>query len=323
MASPLDIATAPLREAGRIAKRASRAVVGRSLESAVTGKTVIVTGSSSGIGRATALRVAEAGGIPLLVARRAEELGEVRDQITARGGDAFVYPGDLSDPEAIEELVGRILSEQERVHFLVNNAGRSIRRSIDLSLDRFHDYERTIQLNYLGTIKLTMSLIPHWKENRGGHVVNVSTMGTQVHTPRFSAYLASKAALEEWTRIAAAELARHRISFTTVHMPLVRTEMIAPTEMYQAMPAISPERAAQMVCDGIRNRPLRVSTPAGTVFGAAAELTPGINREIMKRGYAAFPESGAAKGEEAGENGSRGLSTAQKRLAAAMRFFNR
>jgi NAD(P)-dependent dehydrogenase (short-subunit alcohol dehydrogenase family) len=323
MASPLDIATAPLREAGRIARRASRSVIGRSLESAVEGRTVLVTGSSSGIGRATALKIADAGGIPLLVARREEELSAVRDQIAGRGGEAFVYPGDLSDPAAVEELVERVLAEQERIHYLVNNAGRSIRRSIDRSLDRFHDYERTIQLNYLGAIKLTMSLIPQWKEVGGGHVTNVSTMGTQVHTPRFSAYLASKAALEEWTTIAAAELARHRITFTTVHMPLVRTEMIEPTEMYRSMPAISPEKAADMVCEGIRNRPLRVSTSAGSVFGAAAALTPQINREIIKRGYAAFPESGAARGEDESDNGSRGLSTAQKRLAAAMRFFNR
>lgn len=323
MANPIEIAGGSLREVGRAAQRASRAVVGRSLESAVGGRTVLVTGSSSGIGRATALRVAAAGGVPLLVARREEQLAEVRDEITGAGGTAHIYPADLSDPAAIEELVARILAEQERIEYLVNNAGRSIRRSIDRSLDRFHDFERTIQLNYLGAIKLTMSLIPHWKESRrGGHVTNVSTMGTQINTPRFSAYLASKAALEQWTDVAAAELARHRITFTTVNMPLVRTEMIAPTEMYRSMPAISAEKAAEMVCDGIRNRPLRVSTTAGSVFGAAASLTPGVNREIMKRGYAAFPESGGRKGGD-GESNGRGLSTAQKRLAAVMRFVNR
>ena len=170
-------------------------------EGAVNGKTVLITGASSGIGKAAAFKIATAGGIPLLVARSADKLEETKREIEDVGGTAYVYSADLSDPDSIDELVEQVLADHPAVDVLVNNAGRSIRRSIALSYDRFHDFERTIQLNYLGTIKLIMGLLPHMRERKSGHVVNVSSIGVQTNPPRFSAYVASKAALDAWTRV--------------------------------------------------------------------------------------------------------------------------
>ncbi|MCW2991364.1 MAG: family oxidoreductase, partial [Solirubrobacterales bacterium] len=195
----------------------------RSFEHAINGRTVLITGASSGIGRSTAIKVAAAGGIPLLVARGVEKLEEVKAEIEAAGGTAHVYPTDLTDMDALEELRDRVLADHPTVDMIVNNAGRSIRRGVALSLDRFHDYERTMQLNYFSAIKLVMSFLPHMKEQRFGHIVNVSSIGVQTNPPRFSAYVASKAALDAWTRIVATETVGDNITFTTIHMPLVRT----------------------------------------------------------------------------------------------------
>ena len=144
---------------------------------------------------------------------------------------------------------------------LVNNAGRSIRRSVEVSYDRFHDYERTIQLNYLGTIKLIIGVLPHMRERRSGHIVNVSSIGVQTNPPRFSAYVASKSALDAFTRVVSSETIGDNVTFTTIHMPLVRTPMIAPTKIYDSFPTISPEEAADLVCEASARSPSR-STPA-------------------------------------------------------------
>ena len=215
---------------------------------------MLITGASSGIGRSTALKVAAAGGVPLLVARNVEKLEEVRAEIVAAGGTAYVYAADISDIESIERLLERVLADHRNVDMLVNNAGRSIRRSIALSYDRFHDFERTIQLNYFGAVKLIIGLLPHMRERGSGHIVNVSSIGVQTNPPRFSAYVASKAALDAFTRVVASEVIGDGVTFTTIHMPLVRTPMIAPTKMYDAFPAISPEEAADMICEALRSR---------------------------------------------------------------------
>src|SRR6476469_6379291 len=212
----------------------------RSFAHAVNGKVVLITGASSGIGQAAAFKIAAAGGIPLLVARSADKLEETKQEIEAKGGTAYTYSADLSDLDSIDQLVEQVLSDHPAIDVLVNNAGRSIRRSIALSGDRFHDFERTIQLNYLGTIKLTMGLLPHMRERGSGHVVNVSSIGVQTNPPRFSAYVASKAALDAWTRVASSEVIGDSVTFTTIHMPLVRTPMIAPTKIYDSFPTISP-----------------------------------------------------------------------------------
>ena len=270
----------------------------RSFANIINGRTVIITGASSGIGRATALKVAAAGGIPLLVARGMEKLELLRDEITAAGGTAYVYSADLSDMDAIDDVVARILADHPAVEFLVNNAGRSIRRSIRLSEDRFHDFERTVQLNYFGAIKMIMALLPHMRERRFGHVVNVSSIGAQTNPPRFSAYVASKSALDSWTRVVSSEVVGDGITFTTIHMPLVRTPMIAPTKLYDHFPTISPDEAAGLICEAIRARPKEINTRLGTAGAVLHSLAPKVMDQILHVAYKVFPDSAASKGEK-------------------------
>jgi len=272
----------------------------RSFGKVINAKTVIITGASSGIGRATALQVAAAGGIPLLVARGMEKLEALRDEIAALGGTAHVYSADLSDMEAIDDVVARILADHPAVDFLVNNAGRSIRRSVKLSEDRFHDFERTMQLNYFGAIKMIMALAPHMRERKSGHVVNVSSIGVQTNPPRFSAYVASKSALDSWTRVVSSELVGDGITFTTIHMPLVRTPMIAPTKLYDHFPTISPEEAGDLICEAMRARPTQINTRLGTAGEVLHALAPKVMDQILHMAYKVFPDSAASKGETVG-----------------------
>ncbi len=269
---------------------------GRTLKEALGGKHVMITGASSGIGRSTALKVAAAGGVPLLVARNVEKLEEVRAEIVAGGGTAYVYAADISDMDSIEGLLERVLADHRNVDMLVNNAGRSIRRSIALSYDRFHDFERTMQLNYFGAVKLIIGLLPRMRERGSGHVVNVSSIGVQTNPPRFSAYVASKAALDAFSRVVASEVIGDGITFTTIHMPLVRTPMIAPTKMYDAFPAISPEEAAEMICEAMRSRPKEMGTRIGKFGEVAYSLNPGAVDRLLHLAYRVFPDSAASKG---------------------------
>jgi len=270
----------------------------RSFGGAVNGKTVLITGGSSGIGQAAARKIARAGGIPILVARSMEKLEATRAEIEASGGTAYAYSADLSDPDAIDELVTRVLGEHVAVDVLVNNAGRSIRRSMALSHDRFHDYERTMRLNYFGAIKLIMGLAPHMRERGGGHVVNISSIGVQTAPPRFSAYVASKAALDAWTRVVSSEVVGDGITFTTIHMPLVRTPMIAPTKIYDQFPTISPDEAADLICEAIRAKPKSINTRLGTFGEVAYALAPKAVDQILHMAFKVFPDSAAAKGEK-------------------------
>jgi NAD(P)-dependent dehydrogenase (short-subunit alcohol dehydrogenase family) len=270
-----------------------------SFHRSINGRTVIITGASSGIGRATALKVAAAGGVPLLVARGLDKLEALREEIEALGGAAHVYSADLSDIDAIDAVVARILDEHPAVDFLVNNAGRSIRRSIKLSEDRFHDFERTMQLNYFGAIKMIMALLPHMRERGFGHVVNVSSIGVQTNPPRFSAYVASKAALDAWTRVVASEVIGDGITFSTIHMQLVRTPMIAPTKLYDHFPTISPEQAGDLICEAMRSRPKEINTRLGTAGEVLHALAPKVMDQILHVAYNVFPDSAASKGEKA------------------------
>jgi NAD(P)-dependent dehydrogenase (short-subunit alcohol dehydrogenase family) len=277
----------------------------RSFEGAVDGRRVLITGASSGIGRATALKIAAAGGIPLLVARSEDKLAEVVAEIERAGGTAHAYSCDLSDTDAIERLVERVMAEHPAVDVLVNNAGRSIRRSIALSYDRFHDFERTIRLNYLGAVKLIILLLPHMRERRSGHIVNVSSIGVQTNPPRFSAYVASKAALDAFTRVVSSETIGDEVTFTTIHMPLVRTAMIAPTRLYDSFPTISPDEAADLICEAIRSKPKQINTRLGTFGEVAYALAPKAVDRLLHMAYKVFPDSAAAKGgEEAAEQAS-------------------
>jgi NAD(P)-dependent dehydrogenase (short-subunit alcohol dehydrogenase family) len=271
----------------------------RTLAQAISGRRILITGASSGIGRATAIKVAGAGGIPLLVARNVEKLEEVRAEIVSAGGLAYVYAADVSDMEEIDRLLERVRDDHRHVDMLVNNAGRSIRRSIALSYERFHDFERTMQINYFGAAKLIVGLLPRMRARGQGHIVNISSIGVQTNPPRFSAYVASKAALDAFTRVVASEVIGDGVTFTTIHMPLVRTPMIAPTKLYDAFPAISPDEAADMICEALRTRPKHMGTSLGTAGEVAYALAPEAVDRILHLAYRVFPDSAAARGEAA------------------------
>jgi short-subunit dehydrogenase len=258
----------------------------------------VITGASSGIGQAAAYKDAAAGGVPVLVARSMDKLKETKKEIEARGGTAHAYSADLNDLDAIDAVVAKIVADLGRVDVLVNNAGRSIRRSIALSHDRFHDFERTMQLNYFGAIRMIIALMPHMKERRFGHVVNVSSIGVQTNTPRFSAYVASKAALDAWTRVVSSEVVGDSITFTTIHMPLVRTPMIAPTKMYDAFPTLTPDEAADLICEAIRSKPKQLNTKLGTFGEVLYAVAPKAVDQILHLAFRVFPDSAAAKGEK-------------------------
>jgi NAD(P)-dependent dehydrogenase (short-subunit alcohol dehydrogenase family) len=287
-----------------------------SFEGAVNGKTVLITGASSGIGKAAAFKIAKAGGIPLLVARSTDKLEEAKREIEDSGGTAYTYSADISDPESVDQLVERVLADHPAVDVLVNNAGRSIRRSVALSYDRFHDYERTIQLNYLGTIKVIMGLLPPMRDRRSGLIVNVSSIGVQTNPPRFSAYVASKAALDAWTRVVGSESISDNVHFTTIHMPLVRTAMIAPTKIYDSFPTISPEEAADLICEAIRAKPKQINTRLGTFGEVAYALFPKAVDQILSTAYKVFPDSAASRGQKDPDERA---STEQVALAHLMR----
>jgi NAD(P)-dependent dehydrogenase (short-subunit alcohol dehydrogenase family) len=269
----------------------------RSLAGAVRGKVVLITGGSSGIGLAAAERCVDAGATVLIVARDAEKLEAARTQLAAHGGTVFTYPCDIADYAACDALAGRVLAEHGGVDVLVNNAGRSIRRSIDLSHDRFHDFERTMQLNYFAVVRLTMALMASLME-RGGHVVNISSIGVLSNAPRFSAYVASKAAMEAWTRCAGAEYADRGVTFTIINMPLVRTPMIAPTKIYDQVPVATPEEAADMIAEAITDRPKRIATKLGIAAEVLHLVAPRITEVVMNTAYRMFPDSTAARGDQ-------------------------
>lgn len=273
----------------------------RSLGGAIGGKVVMITGASSGIGQAAALKVGEAGATVLLVARSADKLEETKAQIEEAGGTAEIFPCDLSDIEDVERMGNEVLLAHGHVDVLVNNAGRSIRRSVALSYDRFHDFERTMQLNYFGALKLILTLLPRMRERKSGHIINISSIGVQTNSPRFSAYVASKAALDAFSRTIASEIVDDKVHVTTIHMPLVRTPMIAPTKMYDAFPTISPDEAAEMITDAMISKPKKVATRLGNFGEALYTLAPKASDALLNTGYKLFPESKAAKGEGPGE----------------------
>jgi NAD(P)-dependent dehydrogenase (short-subunit alcohol dehydrogenase family) len=269
----------------------------RSLRGAVEDKVIVITGASSGIGQAVALRVGEAGAITVLVARSEDKLAQTKSEIEAGGGTAFVHAADLSELDDCDRLVEEILAEHGRVDILVNNAGRSIRRSIENSYDRFHDYQRTMQLNYFGALKMIIGFLPGMRERRSGHIINISSIGAQTNTPRFSAYVASKSALDAFSRSIASEIVEDHVHVTTVYMPLVRTPMIAPTGIYDAFPTATPEEAADMVTRAMIYKPKKIATRLGTFGEIAYALAPKAIDVILNTAFKLFPESSAARGE--------------------------
>jgi len=273
----------------------------RSLASAIKGKKVLITGASSGIGLETALKVGEAGGEVLLVSRTREKLEEVASQIEELGGTAHVHPADLSDLEDIDRLAADVLERHGAVDVLINNAGRSIRRSVERSYDRFHDFERTMQLNYFGALKLILAFLPGMRDRRSGHIINVSSIGVQTNTPRFAAYVASKSALDAFSRCTAPEVVQDNVKFTTVYMPLVRTPMIEPTDIYKAFPTLTPDEAAQMLCDAMIDKPKRMASRLGTFGEVLYAVSPKTVDIVLNTAYNLFPDSAAAKKRKDGD----------------------
>ena len=270
--------------------------IDRSLKSQVKNRVVMVTGASSGIGKATALKLAKAGAKVILVARGEDKLLDTKQEIEALGGSPFIYTADVSDIASCDNLVQQVTHDLGGVDILVNNAGRSIRRSIALSFDRFHDFERTMQLNYFGALRLIMGFLPTMMKQRRGQIINISSIGVLANSPRFSAYVASKAALDAYTRCAASEFADTGISFTTINMPLVRTPMIAPTKIYQSVPTLSPEEAADLVVEAIIYKPTRIATRMGIFAQVAHAVAPKIWQVVMNASFRLFGDSAAAKG---------------------------
>ena len=270
--------------------------VDHSLSGKVRGRTVLITGGSSGIGKAAALKIASAGAKVLICARGEDELNATRKEIVDAGGVCHAYIADLAEQKSCDELVQKILAEHKGVDILINNAGRSIRRAIASSYDRFHDFERTMQLNYFGSLRLIMGFLPGMAERHRGHIINISSIGVLTNAPRFSAYVSSKAALDAFSRCAQAEFSDNGINFTTINMPLVKTPMIAPTKMYESVPTLSPDEAADMIVDAIIQRPVRMATRLGTFAQIFYALAPRAYEILMNTAFRLFPDSAAAKG---------------------------
>ncbi len=268
--------------------------IDRTLRGQVAGKVVLVTGGSSGIGLAAAHKLAEAGAVTIICGRDEDKLAAAKKEIKDRGFEVITYAVDVADMTECDRFVERLIENHGGVDVLINNAGRSIRRGIESSFDRFHDFERTMQLNYFGALRLTMGLLPKMVAQKRGHVINISSIGVLTNAPRFSAYVASKAALDAWTRCAASEFADLNIKFTTINMPLVRTPMIAPTRIYQNVPTLSPDDAADMIAQAIVDKPVRIATRLGVLGEVMHALVPRIAQIIMNTSFRMFPDSNAA-----------------------------
>jgi thioester reductase-like protein/short-subunit dehydrogenase involved in D-alanine esterification of teichoic acids len=267
----------------------------------LVGKHVIITGASSGIGRASAIAIAERGATVFALARNASALDDLVAEIRQTGGQAYAFTCDVTDSASVEHTVKDILGRFGHVDYLVNNAGRSIRRSVTASTDRLHDYERVMAVNYFGSVRMVLALLPHWQERRFGHVVNVSSAGVQASSPKYSAYVPTKAALDAFADVVGTETLSEHITFTSIHMPLVRTPMIAPSRRLNPVPPITAEHAAAMVVRGLVEKPTRIDTPLGTLADFGTYLTPKLSRRLLHQLYLGYPDSAAARGVTAAD----------------------
>lgn len=275
--------------------------IDRSLNGTVDGKVVLITGGSSGIGLAAAHKFAEAGATTIICGRDTDKLEAACMEAKAKGYPFIAYSVDIADMADCDRFIKLLIDSHGGVDFLINNAGRSIRRAIESSYDRFHDFERTMQLNYFGCLRVTMGLLPGMVAKKKGHVVNISSIGVLTNAPRFSAYVASKAALDAWTRCASSEFSDQGVSFTTINMPLVRTAMIAPTSIYKNVPTLSPEEAAVLVAQACISKPARIATRLGIAGQVIHALFPQIAQIAMNTSFRMFPDSTAAKGGKPGD----------------------
>ncbi|QNI05096.1 SDR family NAD(P)-dependent oxidoreductase [Mycobacterium kubicae] len=232
------------------------------LRGAVCGKTVLVTGASYGIGEATARKLAAAGATVLIVARSADKLDDVAASINAGGGQAVAYPADLTDEAVVSELAKQVTENHGALDIVVSNAGKSLRRSLHDQYDRPHDFQRTIDINYLGPIWLLLGLLPAMREQGCGHIVNVSSVGVRVAPgPQWGAYQASKGAFDRWLRSVGPELHLDGVDVTSVYFALVRTRMIEPTPMLGRLPSLSSDEAADVIAKAVIERPRTIEPP--------------------------------------------------------------
>ena len=284
----------PLLQGPRaLASRLTRAVTGA--PSPLASRTVLITGASSGIGEATAHAAARRGAHVLLAARRAEELQRVQSAIAEEGGRADVYVVDMTDGDAIDALVEQLLTEHGAVDHVVNNAGRSIRRSLELTHGRFHDFERMMAVNYFGPVRLTMGLLPAMRAQRFGHVVNIVTWGNQIRAPKFAPYIASKTALEVFGRIMSREAYFDNVTCTNMRVAIVRTPMIGPTASYDGR-GESAEECAERVVRALEDRPVNVNGAFGSFYELFNVFTPRVADLVMAIAHQRSPDSPAAKG---------------------------
>jgi NAD(P)-dependent dehydrogenase (short-subunit alcohol dehydrogenase family) len=216
-------------------------------------------------------------------------------------------------------MIEKVLADHGRVDVLINNAGRSIRRSIEASYERFHDFQRTMQLNYFGAVKLMLAVLPGMRERRRGHIINISSIGTQAFPPRFGAYVASKSALAALARCIGPEVVDDGVAVTNIHMPLVRTPMIAPTGMYRNFPTSSPEEAAEMVASAILTRAPEVSTRLGKMGEAVSTVAPGLLQFVMTGAYHVFPDTAGKDGQGAERPAEEEISVEAAAMAYLMR----
>jgi NAD(P)-dependent dehydrogenase (short-subunit alcohol dehydrogenase family) len=268
------------------------------LKKKVQGKNILITGASSGIGLTTAKILALQGAHVILLARSVEKLQLVQQEIIDAGGQASYVSCDLNEMQDIDQASQQILAQFPHIDILINNAGRSIRRAVHESVDRFHDFERTMQLNYFGAVRLVLNLLPHMIKRQDGQIINISSIGVLANATRFSAYVASKAALDAFSRCLSAEVRKHKIAITSIYMPLVRTPMIAPTKIYNYVPTLSPEQAAELVVEAIIKRPKRVATHLGRLASITYAIAPDINNIFMSIGFNLFPSSSASVGDQ-------------------------
>lgn len=294
------IQESPVGKVGAAAQAVARSSKASRLGQEVRNKVVVVTGASSGIGEDCAIKLAAAGAIVILAARTPQKLEQTVAKIHGAGGRAFAYACDISDLTDCDRFCQAVLEKHGHVDILINNAGRSIRRSVQHSFDRFHDFERTMQLNFFGALRLIFGFAPTMLARKRGHIINISSIGVLASPPRFSAYVASKAALDAFSWCAASEFADSNVRFTTINMPLVRTPMIAPTKLYDAFPALSTDEAAELVMKAVIEKPKRLATGLGLVGAVAQALTPGISEFVLNQAFRLFPDSLAARGVKGG-----------------------
>ncbi|MFK7730115.1 MAG: SDR family oxidoreductase [Pseudomonadales bacterium] len=267
--------------------------IDKTLKGNIADKVIVITGAGSGIGLSSALRLGEAGAKLIICGRTIEKLEDAKKDIEAVGGEVHTYACDLSDMKSCDDFMGKVLKDHGRVDILINNAGRSIRRAVEDSYDRFHDFERTMQINYFGALRCSLSVLPGMSSRKSGHIINISSMGVVGPPARFSAYIASKSALEGWTRCAEAEFCDRDISFTNINMPLVKTPMIGPTKAYEYAPTLTPEEAADMVVDAIINKPSRITTGMGRAFQVLNLVAPKLAATTMNMPFRMFDEKKA------------------------------